>query len=743
MTWRSGRLFYLSLVCILLGGALLLRYADPFFVRALRLIAFDYYQRISPADYDPKLPIRIVDIDERSLAKIGQWPWPRTTVRDLLLELTSKGAAAVAFDVIFAEPDRTSVETIIKQLPEEVASAIKTALADRPSNDELFAAALKETPSVLSVALGEGSSTSFQAKAGFAIAGDDPAPFLQQFVGASRNLASLDDAARGIGAFNWVADRDQIVRRVALLFRLNQTLVPSLAAETLRVAQGASTYLLKASNASGETAYGSSTGLNHIRIGDVEVPTDAGGGVYLKFRHFTNAAYIPAWKVLAGEVPQEEIDGRIIMIGTSAPGLLDLRATPIDAAVPGIDIQAQIVEHLLTGKFLKRPDYSLALEQTIILLLGLMLAITLPRVSAYGAAVIGFATIAVIMLGGWATFRYADQLFDSSYPALVMASMTGIITFYTYHTAEVQRSQIRHAFGQYLAPALVEQLAQSPEKLVLGGEEREMTIMFSDVRGFTSISESYKKDPQGLTALMNRFLTPITNAIIERKGTIDKYMGDAVMAFWNAPIDDATHELNACEAALDMLDRVDTLNRAREQEAKTKDLHFIPINIGIGINTGHCVVGNMGSDLRFDYSVLGDSVNLASRLEGQCKSYGLPIIIGSKTAEAVKDRFAILELDFIAVKGKNEPEVVYAIVGRDDLAKSEQFQRWRELNINMLSHYRSRNWAAALADIEQGLKADEEKRFEKLYHVYEERIRAFQVNPPPDDWVGAYALDTK
>ena len=289
----------------------------------------------------------------------------------------------------------------------------------------------------------------------------------------------------------------------------------------------------------------------------------------------------------------------------------------------------------------------------------------------------------------------------------------------------------------------MEQLAQSPEKLVLGGEQREMTVMFSDVRGFTTISEIYKDDPQGLTALMNSFLTPLTNAIIDRKGTIDKYMGDAIMAFWNAPLHDPTHELNACEAALDMHERVERLNREREQTSKTNATQFIPIQIGVGINTGTCVVGNMGSDLRFDYSVLGDSVNLASRLEGQCKSYGLPIIIGSRTALAAKDKFAILELDFIAVKGKKEPEVVYAIVGRDDMTKSANFQRWRELNMKMLSHYRSRDWAAALAAIEQGRAADEGNRFQTLYKIYFDRIRAFQMSPPPDDWNGAYALESK
>ena len=270
MKRHATRLIYISFVFALIGGAVLLRYMDPFFVRSLRLIAYDHLQRLDPEPYNPNLPIRIVDIDEKSLSVIGQWPWPRTTVRDLLLELTSKGAAVVAFDVLFAEPDRTSLEAIVKQLPASEAAAITSAMAGRPSNDELFAAALKDTPSVLSVVLGEGANATLEPKAGFAVAGDDPRPFLQAFKGASQNLAELENAARGIGAFNWVADRDQIVRHVSLMFRLDQTLVPSLAAEALRIAQGATSYLLKASNASGETAFGQSTGLNHIRIGDVE-----------------------------------------------------------------------------------------------------------------------------------------------------------------------------------------------------------------------------------------------------------------------------------------------------------------------------------------------------------------------------------------------------------------------------------------------------------------------------------------
>jgi adenylate cyclase len=716
---------------------------DPFFVRALRLVAFDNFQRLAPEPYDPNLPIRIVDIDEKSLSMIGQWPWPRTTVRDLVLALTSKGAAVVAFDVLFAEPDRTSMEAIVKQLPPEEAKAVTSAIAGRPSNDELFAAALKDTPSVLSVALGEGPGTTLPAKAGFAFGGDDPRPFLLGFSGVTRNLPEFEDAARGIGAFNWVADRDQIVRRVALLFRLNETFVPSLAAEALRVAEGASTYVLKASNASGETAFGQSTGLNHIRIGEITVPTDAAGGVYLKFRHFNKASYIPAWKVLSGEISQADIEGKIILVGTSAPGLLDLRATPVDAAVPGIDIHAQVLEHLLTGNFLERPDYAMALEEFVIIVLGIMLASVLPRVSAKASAAIGFTTIALVLIGGWAAFRWANTLLDPSYPALVLGFMATGITLYTYNTAEAQRSQIRSAFGQYLAPALVEQLAQSPEKLVLGGEEREMTILFSDVRGFTAISEFYKDDPQGLTSLMNRLLTPLTNTIVDHEGTIDKYIGDAVMAFWNAPLSVPNHEIKACAAALAMIDCLEVLNRERREEATSAGQPFLPFRIGIGINTGRCVVGNLGSDLRFNYSVLGDPVNVASRLEGQTKYYDVPIIIGSRTAEKAKEQFALLELDLIAVKGKTEPQTIYALLGRDKIAGDIRFQELRKLYSTMLYCYRSRDWEGALEAIELCQSAEHNFGLTGLFDLYRTRIQAFRESAPPEDWTGIFLAETK
>jgi adenylate cyclase len=411
--------------------------------------------------------------------------------------------------------------------------------------------------------------------------------------------------------------------------------------------------------------------------------------------------------------------------------------------VPGIDVHAQVLEHLLTGTFLERPDYAVALEEFVILAFGIMLAVVLPRVSAKASAAIGLLTIALVLVGGWAVYQYANIFLDPSYPALVLGIMAAGITLYTYNTAEVQRAHIRSAFGQYLAPALVEQLAQSPDKLVLGGEERDMTILFSDVRGFTAISEIYKDDPQGLTSLMNRLLTPLTNTIIDHDGTVDKYIGDAVMAFWNAPLDVAHHEHSACAAALAMLDNVRALNRQRQQETASAGQPFLPFRIGVGINTGRCVVGNLGSDLRFNYSVLGDPVNVASRLEGQTKYYGVPIILGSRTGERVKEKFALLELDLIAVKGKTEPETIYALLGSEDLAGDAGFQELRKLYSTMLYCYRSRDWEGAREAVELCRASENHFGLTTVFDLYRTRIAAFRESAPPADWAGVFVAETK
>ena len=522
-------------------------------------------------------------------------------------------------------------------------------------------------------------------------------------------------------------------RRVPVIMRAQGLTMPSLSFEMLRLASGSDTILIKSSD----------VGISSVGVKGFAVPTDLHGQLWVHFAPNDPSIYVSAADVLEGKVDADAIAGRLVLIGTSAVGLQDVKTTPISPVMPGVEIHAQVLEAALTGQLLSQPIWGLLAEFLSAVILGVAIIWFAPMFGPKSLVAVGafFATLLV----GTSWYYYSQQrlLIDATYPLLSTTAIYLTLIFFSFVREQTQRRQIRSAFGQYLSPALVEQLAQAPEKLTLGGEEREMTVMFSDMRGFTSISETYKNDPQGLTELMNRFLTPLTNAILDRKGTIDKYMGDAIMAFWNAPLDDKEHQINACEAALDMLEQVEALNKEREEEAEEDGRPFIPLNVGVGLNTGTCVVGNMGSDLRFDYSVFGDSVNLASRLEGQSKEYGFPIIVGSTTALAAKDRFAILELDFIMVKGKTEPEVIYAIAGREDTAQSGRFQRLRNLTIEMLACYRSRDWDGALAAIERGRRTDDAHTLELLYSLYEERIRGFQKNPPPEDWNGAFALLTK
>ena len=733
--WFARTIGYARLFCIgFLIGLAALRIADPAGLEDIRLRTFDTFQLIDPRVKTAR-PVTIIDIDEKSLAKLGQWPWPRTRIADMIINLTRLGAVVIAFDIVFAEPDRLNTDAVADTIRylDEVTRAKLRAL---PSNDQIFADAIRRSRVVLGESGLPEVLSAFDKSlpvTGLAMLGEQPQRFLLDFPGLLRNIHALEEAAAGRGLFSIKPERDGIVRRVPMLMQAQGTVLPSLSFEILRVVTSTRTILVKSEK----------SGLKSVAVSGLELPTDLNGRLWLHFAHRDPSIYISALDVLDESVAPAAIAGKLVLIGTSAAGLNDIKSTPVDPAVPGVEVHAQVLESALTRSLLSQPNYGIVVELCAAILLGILVIAFAPLLGPITLVAVG-ALFASLLIGtSWYFYAKHRMLIDFTYPLLSTTAIYLTLIFTSFVREQAQRRQIRSAFGQYLSPALIEQLAQSPEKLVLGGEQREMTIMFSDVRGFTTISESYKNDPQGLTALMNRFLTPLTNAILDRKGTIDKYMGDAIMAFWNAPLDDKQHQLHACEAAIDMLERIDVLNQERAIEAKESGQTFIPLNVGVGLNTGVCVVGNMGSDLRFDYSVLGDSVNLASRLEGQSKEYGFPIIVGSKTALAVKDKFAILELDFIMVKGKKEPEVIYAVAGREETAHSARFQRLRNLTIEMLACYRSRDWGGALGAIERGRRTDEAGALELLYNLYEARIQGYQNKPPPEDWNGAFALLTK
>jgi adenylate cyclase len=733
--WFARKFGYARLLCLaLLISFAALRIADPAPVEEIRVRIFDTFQRIDPRVKKAR-PVTVIDIDEKSLAKLGQWPWPRTRIADLIANLTRLGAVVIAFDVIFSEPDRLNPDVAadtFRNLDEETRGKLRAL----PSNDQILADAMRHSL----VVLGESGLTSVLSDldktlpvTGLAMLGEDPQRFMVKFPGLLRNTQVLEKAARGRGLLTIDPERDGIIRRVPMIMQAQGETMPSLSFEMLRVITGTDTIFIKSDRA----------GIVSVGVKGFQVPTDRNGQLWVHFARNDSELYVSAIDLLEGSVPPEKIRGKLVLVGTSAVGLGDIKTTPVSPAMAGVEIHAQVLEAALTKSLLAQPPYGPLLEFAAALILGILVIAFAPLFGPITLVAVG-AFFASLLIGtSWYFYTQQRLLVDFTYPLLSTTSIYLTLIFTSFVREQKQRRQIRSAFGQYLSPALIEQLAQSPEKLVLGGEEREMTIMFSDVRGFTTISESFKNDPQGLTALMNRFLTPLTNAILARKGTIDKYMGDAIVAFWNAPLDDKDHQLNGCEAAVDMLERIDELNKQREIEAQEGGPAYFPLNVGVGLNTGVCVVGNLGSDVRFDYSVLGDSVNLASRLEGQSKEYGFPIIVGSHTALAVKDKFAILELDFIMVKGKKEPEVIYAIAGREDTAQSGRFQRLRNLTIEMLACYRSRDWEGALAAIERGRRTDEANALELLYNLYEARIKGYQNSPPPEDWNGAFALLTK
>jgi adenylate cyclase len=568
---------------------------------------------------------------------------------------------------------------------------------------------------------------------GFAVRGPDPRPYLVTFAGLLRNVPAIEQAAAGRGLFSINPESDGIIRRVPVIMTAQGSLVPSLSLELLRVVTGSSAILVRVDQA----------GVQAVAVPGLEVPTDRNGQFWVHFNHHDPERYVSAKDVLQGNVPPDRLAGKLVLIGTSAIGLLDLKTTPLDAAIPGVEVHAQILESVLSKSSLVNPNYAIGAELALAVLFGLAIIVAAPMLPASIVIVLGGCLIAGLIGLSLYLFVEHNLLIDFTYPLISSWLIYLVLTFVNYFREQKQRRQIRSAFGYYLSPHMVEQLASSPEKLVLGGEERRMTILFSDVRGFTTISEHYKDDPQGLTRLMNRFLTPLTNAIIERKGTIDKYIGDAIMAFWNAPVDDHEQEANACEAALEMLSRADTLNGELKREAETNGGVYMPLRIGIGLNTGPCVVGNMGSDFRFNYSVLGDTVNLASRLEGRTKDYRIPVVIGSRTAQGAKQKFAVMEIDLIMVKGKKQPEAVFTVLGRSEIDADPRCRELRDANAQMLGRFRKQQWDDAIDLIARCRKFANGFDLSGLYDMYEERIELYRAQPPAPDWDGVYEAETK
>jgi adenylate cyclase len=725
-SFGPGRLVALALLAALLA----LRVADPPWLEGLRNRVFDTYQQARPRAYAP-LPVSIVDIDDASLEQLGQWPWPRTLLADLLRKAGAAGASVVGFDVIFAEPDRLSPARLFPP-----GSALPAGVP--ADNDAALAEAMAEVPVVLGRA---GAPQQKRAGAAHdlpqtpvALAGAPPGDVLVTYAGLLANLPVLEEAAAGRGLLSFLPDIDGVLRRYPVVSRVGDGLAPSFGLDLLRVATRQDALLLRTDAAGGLAA---------VRVGPLQAATDRAGRTWIHFTGHRPERFVPAADLISGRMKQDRLLGHVVLVGASATSLSDMKATPLGVTLPGVEIHAQFIETVLSGSALWQPNWALGAELCALALLGLLIVIVLPRLGSVESALLALGLMASLAGGSWWLFAEKRMLIDASLPSASALLIFMVMAIDNYRREEAARRRVRGAFQQYLSPALVEQLAREPERLVLGGENRCMTILFSDVRGFTTLSETFKGDAPGLTRLMNQLLTPLTNAILEREGTIDKYMGDAIMAFWNAPLDVEDHAAHACAAALEMMARLAALNRTLAEEALQAGRQAADIAIGVGINTGDCVVGNMGSDLRFDYTVLGDAVNLASRLEGQSKAYHLNVIIGGVTADLVGERFATLEIDLIKVKGKTQPERIFTLLGGGVLAARPDFQDYRNAVRDLHATIRRQDWEGAFVRLDALAERGRDFGVTGYLAMLRERVEDYRANPPGPGWDGVHVATSK
>ncbi len=723
---------------VLLVAAVGLKLWDPPLVEALRLKVFDAYQQLAPRAYTD-VQVRIVDIDDDSLARIGQWPWPRNVLAELLDRLEEAGVAAVAFGMVFAEPDRASPARMLQELRRLPGFTLdgqpRVLLRD---NDGALAERIANLGAVASFALTTRPSTARPApRWGVVAAGDDPLPFLPRFEGAVVNIPAIEDAAPAQGALNVHVDVDGVVRAVPMFGRVGEEMYPTLVPELLRHLQGASTFVVRTATPRGALGIQGAIGIDGVRIGALAVPTASDGAALLHFVGPTAERYVPAWRVLGGEAEPALLADHIVLVGASATGLGDVWATPLAASVPGIELQAEFLEQLLLGIHLVRPDWAASAELGLLVLLGALLLALLQRVGAVAGALVGGLVVALAVGASLFAFLEHGVLLDPVLPCLALLAVYMVATVAAYVRTESERAEVRRAFGLYLSPTLVRRLAANPGQLKLGGETRELTILFCDIRGFTSLSETMTAEQ--LTRFINRFLTPMTDAIQDHDGTIDKYMGDGIMAFWNAPLDVPNHARRASEAALEMRRRLDALNAELEAEAPDG---FRPVRVGIGLDTGPCSVGNLGSERRFSYSAIGEAVNLAARTEGQCKTYEVDVLLSVRTAGAVAD-LAILELDRVRVVGASRPEPLFALLGDDQLARSAAFATLAEAHGDMLDAYRAGRWPAFDAALVRCRDHPLAASLQGFYRLMDGRVAALRTAPLPADWDAVTVAERK
>ncbi len=717
---------------------LLVQIADPAPMQRLRLLAFDSLQTLSPRPADAAAETVIVDVDEESIERIGQWPWPRTQLAKLTDRLGEAGVGVIAYDIVFSEADRTSPEQIAARLnANEQSPALSAQLAALPSHDEVLAQSFTKAPVVTAFFLTpEERGRAVEPKASFTMHGSLPDAEVAQYEGSLQALPPIENAASGNGFVSLQSDDDGIVRRVPLVAIHRSTLIPSLSMEALRVARQAGSPNLLTSDGSGETLARPGAAVA-VRLDDLEIPVNEAGEAWVHFPQSSQRTTVPAWKILSDDADaaelREAVSGKIAYVGGSAIGLQDLVATPRDGSIAGVTVHAAMTEQMLSGHFLQRPDWAGEIELLLVVLLGGGLAWALPKLGAVKGAVFALVGIAGVAALSYVAFTSAQYLIDPVYPMLVLVLVYTLQTVATFYREERQRSHIHAAFDRFLSPELVREIANDPSRLELGGEERDMSVMMCDVRGFSRISEQYS--PSQVIQFLIEFLTPMSDILLKNRATLDKYIGDAILAFWNAPLDDAEHHRNSARSALLMAERLKELNQTKPDEVGATWPG--EVKIGIGLNSGTCCVGNMGSKQRLDYSIIGDTVNVAARLEGLTKQYGVQIIAGAELARNLSG-FAIFELDTVRVVGRGAAESIYLLLGDETMTGEDAFTRLRDAHGAMLSHYRAMEWDDALAALAVNKDVYAESDVSALHALFVERIAAVRAKPPEGHWDGVF-----
>jgi len=680
LTQRTKKVLLSPWLALFTFGILLwVKLSDPYMVESTRLKFYDYLMLGSPTQSEQ---IVTVNIGEKAIEKYGQWPFPREVHAKIVGDIYGRGAALVGSTILMPE-------------------------SDRMGTDRVLADTLNQYPVVLSQTTTD-SCKGVQniARTGVAVIGDgQPSEFLPQYPCVLSNIPVLQEAAVGVGITSTLPETDGVVRRVPLLSQSKGEYYPAFAIEMLRVAAGDSSYQAKINQ----------TGVEALRVPQFDtIKTDEYGRVFINPNYQFQSYEI-------GSDPLPDLSGKIVVVGVTAAGIANPVATPAGAQHPH-QLQASILETLIKGDSVAIPVWSQLADLAVFLGLALSLII----LSRFRFSIVYIA----ILLGGYLylpTYLFQTQniLFDVSFNVFAIALIYMHIYTAKFISEFLQKQQIKKQFGTYLSPDLVAQLQRQPELLQLGGDSRELSIMFTDVRGFTTISEHYGEDVQGLTKIMNRYMTVMTRAILENKGTLDKYIGDAQMAFWNAPVDNKQHALDAVRTAFQMLKDLETFNEEVTREG-------IPaFGMGLGINTATVVVGNMGSDQRFDYTCLGDGVNLAARLEGQSKPYGVKLVLGPQTAELVGDVYQVVELDLIAVKGKTEPARIYTAFPFFDAPGELQHKKFLQL-------YREGKWETA-----KMFASDLKKCWQgELVNYYDMMLERMEGEPPAN-FDGVYRATTK